>query len=53
MADPPIISCQLGSIAPGDIAHVNVIVRAERPGTYTNDAEALGNQDSETITIAP
>ncbi len=53
MADRPEIRCELGSIPPGNVAHVNIIVRAESPGTYTNAAEALGNQDTETITIAP
>ncbi len=53
MADEPTIRCDLGSIPSGNVAHVNIIVRATTPGTYTNAAEALGNQDTETITIAP
>ena len=52
MADQPTISCNLGALSPGDATHVNIIVTAETPGTYTNVAEALGNRATETITIA-
>ena len=54
MADAPTIYCELGSIPPGNVAHVNIIVRATTPGTYTNTAQdLLGNQASATYTIVP
>ena len=54
MADQPTIYCELGSIPPGNVAHVNIIVRATTPGTYTNVAtDLLGNQASATYTIVP
>ncbi len=54
MADAPTIYCELGSIAPGNVAHVNIIVRATTPGTYTNVAQnQLGNQAAATYTIVP
>ncbi len=53
MADEPTIRCDLGSIPPGNVAHVNIIVRATTPGTYTNIAQdSLGNRATEDYTIA-
>jgi uncharacterized repeat protein (TIGR01451 family) len=46
--------CELGSIPPGHVAHVNIIVRATAVGTYANVAQdSLGNQAAETYTIGP
>jgi uncharacterized repeat protein (TIGR01451 family) len=54
MADQPTIYCELGSIPPGNVAHVNIIVRATTPGTYTNVAtDLLGNRAAATYTIVP
>jgi hypothetical protein len=48
------IQCDFGSIAPGNVAHANIIVRATTPGTYTNVAQdMLGNQAAATYTIVP
>ena len=53
MADEPTIRCDLGSIPSGNVAHVNIIVRATTPGTYTNVAQdSLGNRVTEDYTIA-
>ncbi len=54
MADAPTIRCELGSVAPGAVAHANIIVRARTPGTYTNTAsDNLGSQIAATYTIVP
>ena len=48
------IQCDFGRVAPGNVAHANIIVRARTPGTYTNTAtDNLGNQASATYTIVP
>lgn len=53
MADEPTIRCELGDLYRADVAHVNIIVRATTPGTYTNVVQdSLGNQATETYTIA-
>jgi hypothetical protein len=53
MADQPVIRCEFGSVAAGNVAHANIIVRATTPGTYTNVAQdSLGNRATETYTIA-
>ena len=47
-------TCQLGTIARGNVAHINVIVTAITPGTYTSVAQdGLGNQAAVTYTIVP
>jgi len=47
-------TCQLGTIAPGNVAHINVIVTAITPGTYTNVAQDnLDDQAAVTYTIVP
>ncbi len=54
MADEPTIYCELGTIRAGHVAHVNIVVTAATPGTYTNTAvDMLGNQASATYTIVP
>ncbi len=54
MADQPVIRCEFGSVAPGNVAHANIIVRATRPGTYTYVAtDNLGSQIAATYTIVP
>ena len=54
MADRPAVYCDLGTIRGGNVAHVNIIVRATTPGTYTNVAQDhLGNQAAATYTIVP
>ena len=54
MADQPAIYCELGTIRRGNVAHVNIIVRATTPGTYTNVAQDnLGNQAAATYTVVP
>ena len=54
MADQPVIRCEFGSVAPGNVAHANIIVRATTPGTYTNTAtDNLGSQIAATYTIVP
>ena len=53
MADEPTIRCELGDMFRADVAHVNIMVRATTPGTYTNVVQdSLGNQAAETYTIA-
>ncbi|MDP8953081.1 MAG: DUF11 domain-containing protein [Actinomycetota bacterium] len=48
------IQCDFGSIAPGDVAHANIVVTATTQGTYTNTvSDSLGNQASATFTIVP
>jgi uncharacterized repeat protein (TIGR01451 family) len=52
MADQPVISCQLGTIPPKGVAHINVVVRATQRGTYTNSvSDSLGNAASAQFTI--
>jgi uncharacterized repeat protein (TIGR01451 family) len=52
MADQPVISCQLGTIPPKGVAHINVIVRATQRGTHSNVVyDNLGNQASARFTI--
>ena len=54
MADQPVIRCEFGSVAPGAVAHANIIVRATTPGTYTNSAsDNMGGQIAATYTIVP
>ena len=54
MADQPVIRCEFGRVAPGSVAHANIIVRARTPGTYTNVAsDNLGSQIAATYTIVP
>ncbi len=54
MADQPVIRCEFGRVAPGSVAHANIIVRATTPGTYTNTAtDNLGSQIAATYTIVP
>ena len=54
MADQPVIRCEFGRVAPGNVAHANIIVRARTPGTYTNVAsDNLGSQIAATYTIVP
>ena len=54
MADRPAVYCELGTIRRGNVAHVNIIVRATTPGTYTNVAQDnLGNQAAATYTVVP
>jgi hypothetical protein len=54
MADQPVIRCEFGRVAPGNVAHANIIVRATTPGTYTNTAtDNLGSQIAATYTIVP
>jgi uncharacterized repeat protein (TIGR01451 family) len=54
MADQPVIRCEFGSVAPGNVAHANIIVRATTPGTYTNVAsDNMGSQIAATYTIVP
>ena len=54
MADQPVIRCEFGSVAPGNVAHANIIVRATTPGTYTNTAsDNMGSQIAATYTIVP
>ena len=54
MADQPVIRCEFGRVASGNVAHANIIVRATRPGTYTNTAtDNLGSQIAATYTIVP
>src|SRR5215210_882511 len=54
MADQPVIRCEFGSVASGNVAHANIIVRATTPGTYTNTAtDNLGSQIAATYTIVP
>jgi len=53
MADEPTVRCELGDLRGGEVAHVNIIVRATTPGTYTNVVQdSEGNQATETYTIA-
>ena len=52
MADQPVISCQLGTIPPKGVAHINVIVNATTRGTHSNVVyDNLGNQASAQFTI--
>ncbi len=54
MADQPVIRCEFGRVAPGSVAHANIIVRATTPGTYTNVAsDNMGSQIAATYTIVP
>jgi hypothetical protein len=54
MADQPVIRCEFGRVASGNVAHANIIVRATTPGTYTNTAsDNLGSQIAATYTIVP
>ena len=54
MADQPVVRCEFGRVAPGNVAHANIIVRARTPGTYTNTAtDNLGSQIAATYTIVP
>jgi uncharacterized repeat protein (TIGR01451 family) len=54
MADQPVIRCEFGRVASGNVAHANIIVRARTPGTYTNTAtDNLGSQIAATYTIVP
>ena len=52
MADQPVISCDLGTIRPQGVVHINVIVRATQRGTRTNVvSDSLGNQANAQFTI--
>ena len=52
MADQPVISCQLGTIPPKGVAHINVVVNATTRGTHSNVVyDNLGNQASARFTI--
>jgi hypothetical protein len=54
MADQPVIRCEFGRVASGNVAHANIIVRATTPGTYTNTAsDNMGSQIAATYTIVP
>lgn len=53
LVDEPTIRCDLGDLYRAEVAHVNIIVRATTPGTYTNVVQdSEGNQATETYTIA-
>jgi uncharacterized repeat protein (TIGR01451 family) len=52
MADQPIINCDLGTIRPRGVVHINVIVRATTRGTHSNVVyDNLRNQASAQFTI--
>jgi uncharacterized repeat protein (TIGR01451 family) len=51
---PSTIICNLGTIPPGGVAHINIVVTATTPGSYTNSVyDSLGNQTSAGFTVVP
>ncbi len=48
------VVCYLGTIPPGGVAHINIVVEASRRGTFTNPVyDSLGNQASAGFTVVP
>ena len=51
---PSTIICNLGTIPPGGVAHINIVVEASSRGTFTNYVyDSLGNQASAQFTVVP
>ena len=49
---PSTIICNLGTIPAGGVAHINIVVEASTPGTFTNPVyDSFGNQVSAGFTI--
>jgi hypothetical protein len=49
---PSTVECIFDTIAPGGVAHINIVVDASRRGTFTNYVyDSLGNQASAQFTI--
>ena len=49
---PSTVTCIFTTIRPGGVAHINIVVEASRPGTFTNNvSDSLGNAASARFTI--